>query len=188
MTEMNIFIIKFFNHKSMIAIIFLMVFLSMYISAVGHIKIICTAALLENQYEQRKQEYMKAIQAVRHCGFMPFIVESCQKGPSFLDELVESVWYAKTNNTRLRNKGVNEVKSLLSFFNQFKFEPEDIIVKITGRYILLDDSFFRFIAEHLDGDAFVKYFDDQVFTGCFAVRYKYFIDFLWQLDLENMER
>jgi hypothetical protein len=154
----------------------------------SQIKIVCTAALSQVQYGLRKQEYINAIQIIKKYGYIPFIVESCQSVSTFLDDFSDYVWYSKTNDIRLRNKGVNEVKSLLSFFDRYSFDADDIIVKVTGRYLLLDDSFFRFIEQHMDGDAFVKYMGDQVFTGCFAMKYKYFVDFLRHLDLVKMEK
>jgi len=152
------------------------------------IKIICTAALIAPQAESRKIEYVNAIKAVKQFGFVPYIVESCVAGPSFLDDLSDKLWYAKTNDSGLRNKGVNEVKALLHFFNHHTFNDDDIIVKVTGRYVFLNDSFFSFIMSHLKFDAFVRYLGDQVFTGCFAMRYKYLINFLENLNLQKMEQ
>lgn len=162
----------------------------------SRIQIICTAALLDGQYEIRKREYIEAVEKIKKFGFMPYIVESCQTGPTFLDLLSDKVWYAKTNDLALRNKGVNEAKALLNFFKYNPFNDDDIIVKITGRYLFLDDSFLRCVIDHPEYDAFVKYAylgtlnikEAAIYTHCFALRYKYFIEFLSQLDLEKMER
>lgn len=158
------------------------------------IKIVCSAALLDEKYEVRKQEYINAIERIKQFGFMPYIVESCKSGPTFLDQLSDKVWYAKTNDFGLRNKGVNEAKALLNFFEHNKFNDDDIILKITGRYFFIDDSFLRYITNHLEYDAFVKDFrkpngrERDMFTACFAMKYKYFVEFLQQLDLLKLER
>ena len=159
------------------------------------IKIVCTAALIDQGYDSRKQEYTKGIEKIKQFGFMPYIVESCKSGPSFLDLLSDKVWYAKTNDFNLRNKGVNEVKSLLHFFEFNKFDDDDIIVKTTARYIFTDNSFLVYIINHPEYDAFVKDIQKttkhkgmDIFTGCFAMKYKYFIDFLRHLNLQKMEK
>ena len=159
------------------------------------IKFVCTAALIDQGYDSRKQEYTKGIEKIKQFGFMPYIVESCKSGPSFLDLLSDKVWYAKTNDFNLRNKGVNEVKSLLHFFEFNKFDDDDIIVKTTARYIFTDNSFLVYIINHPEYDAFVKDIQKTtkhkgmgIFTGCFALKYKYFIQFLQQLSLQTMEK
>lgn len=154
--------------------------------------IVCTAAVLDENYETRKQEYIQAIEKIKQFGFMPYIVESCKNGPTFLDALSDKVWYAKTNDFRLQNKGVNEAKSLLNFFEHNEFSDDDIIVKVTGRYMFIDDSFLRYIESHIEYDAFVKdvgkrLIKGDIFSGCFAMKHKYFIEFLRQLDLQKME-
>jgi hypothetical protein len=160
-----------------------------------HIKVVCTAAILSENFEVRKQEYIKALERIKQFGFMPYIVESCQVGPTFLDALSNKVWYAQTNDYRLKNKGVNEAKALLHFFEHNHFNDEDLIVKVTGRYYFVDDMFLQYVAHHQEYDVFVKdvaklyghnFLD--IFTGCFAMRYKYFIEFLRQLNFDEMEK
>ena len=124
---------------------------------------------------------------------MPYIIESCKNGPTFLDSLSDKVWYAKTNDARLRNKGVNEAKAMLDFFDHNYFNGDDIIVKITGRYLFTDNSFLNYIANHPKCDAVVKFgfardrYDKAIYTACFAMRCKHFIKFLRQLNLQKME-
>ena len=156
------------------------------------IKIVCTAALIDYQYELRKQEYIRGIEAIKRFGYMPYVVESYKTRPTFLDLLSDKVWYAKNDDTGLRNKGVKEAKALLNFFENNKFDDDDIIVKITGRYVFLDNKFLKYIADHQEYDAFVKYVTSEkvldMHTACFAMRYKYFLEFLRHLNLEKMER
>jgi hypothetical protein len=162
--------------------------------AVEHIKVVCTAALLPREYERRQQEYTQGINRIKEFGFMPYIVESCALGPTFLDTLSDRVWYAHTNDYTKKNIGVNEAKALLAFFEHNHFNDEDLIVKVTGRYYFVDDYFLQYVA-HNEYDAYVKdvaklYGHDflDVFTACFAMKYKYLIEFLRQLDFEKMEK
>ena len=155
--------------------------------------IICTAALLDRQYEMRKQEYIKGIEKIKQFGFTPYIVESCKNGPTFLDSLSAKVWYAKTNDANLKNKGVNEARAMLDFFDHTNFSDDDMIVKITGRYLFLDENFLNYLAGHPTCDAVVKFgfapdrYDKAIYTACFAMKYKHCIKFLRQLNLQKME-
>jgi hypothetical protein len=166
-------------------------------AAVEHIKIICTAAILPQDYNRRKQEYINGINQIKKFGFMPYIVESCQLGPTFLEGLSDRVWYSHTNDYTIKNKGVNEAKSLLNFFehNCQLFNDEDLIVKVTGRYYLINDFFLQSVVQRSEYDAFVKdvaklYGHNwlDIFTACFAMKYKYLIEFLRQLNFEEMEK
>lgn len=160
----------------------------------AHIKFVCTTALIHADYKVREKEYIKGIGRIRQLGFMPYIVESCANGPTFLDELSEQVWYAKTNNYAVKNKGVNEVMALLNFFEHNSFDEDDIVIKVTGRYFFTDDSFLQYIAGHKELDAFVIYLKTSwapkgdLFTGCFAMKHRFLMEFLKQLDLTEMEK
>lgn len=72
----------------------------------------------------------------------------------------------------------------------FKFDPETIIIKITGRYPLETDDFLHLVENNLDADVIVKtYHQDGDCTGLFAMRQKYLLDFLRNyLDFKKMER
>lgn len=175
------------KHCGIVFLIHLILFLSKIVLTQNTINVVCTTALIDAQNDKRKQEYINAIETIKQFGFEPYIVESCASSPSFLDDLTDNVWYAKTHNFMLRNKGVKEVNALLDFFNYTRFGNEHIIVKVTGRYFFVNNSFLRFVADHLEYDVFVKYLDGQVFTGCFAMKYKYLINFLESLNLKRME-
>lgn len=151
--------------------------------------IICTSALIENEKDLRKTEYTQGVTAIKSFGFNPYIIESIAEGPTYLNQLSDRILYAKTNNFALKNKGVNEAMALIKFIDNCDFSDNDMIVKTTGRYILQSDGFLRLIEENPLVDSFVK--KDaygQVFTGCFALRYKYLKKFLHSLNLAYMEQ
>ena len=152
------------------------------------VKIVYIAALIDKKYEMRKKEYIHSLTILKGFGYEPYIVEAC-KTASFFDDYDKNVCYSNVNDLRLRNQGVNEARSLIEGFNQFDFNDDDMIIKLTGRYYFENDSFIRLVENYLDVDAFIK--TDrygQVHTGCFALRYKYFKEMLTQLDFEKMEK
>lgn len=153
------------------------------------IPILYTAALIDNQYEMRKQEYLYSFQILKQLKTTPYILESC-KTTSFFDCLETPILYTQTNNIRLKNKGINEAMALLKGLNHFTFPEDQILVKLTGRYFFTSSKFFTLIEDHPEIDAFIKrpLGSSSIFTGCFALRCQFFQQFLEGLDFEKMER
>lgn len=166
---------------------FLLLFLTV-TKLYGETKILCTAALINNQYEMRKQEYIDCLKQLSKFSYKPLVVESCVQGPTFLDDYA-TVFYSQTNNPNLRNKGVNEAVSMLAACSYFNFQDDDIVVKLTGRYCFYSDQFLKTITQHPEIDIFVKEFSDgQMSTSCFAIRFKLLKEFLTHIDYNWMER
>lgn len=154
-------------------------------------KIVCTAALIDTQFESRKKEYSTSLNILKEYGYQnPFIFEAIKsQGPTFLENYSDKVIYTGVNDARLRNKGVNEARSLAAGFKKCNFNDNDIILKLTGRYYFLSDALLNIIDNNEHIDAFVKVDRyGQVFTGCYAMRYKLFKDMLGQLDYTRMEQ
>ena len=153
-----------------------------------NIHIVCTAALIDNQSQMRKKEYEKSLTTILRFGFHPYVFESVKAEKSFLDTLSHHIFYTQTNNTSLRNKGVNEAMAMIEGLKRTNFSPNDMIIKITGRYLFTNDAFIRLVEQHPETDIFIKC-DNRgtTFTGCYAIRHKYLQAFLDQLHLKNME-
>jgi hypothetical protein len=153
------------------------------------IPVLYTAALIDNQYEMRKQEYLYSFQILKQFKTVPYILESC-KISSFFDYLETPLLYTQTNDICLKNKGINEAMALLKGLKHFAFPQDQMLVKLTGRYFFTSPKFFTLIQNHPEMDAFVKrsYGSSSIFTGCFALRHQFFQQFLEGLDLEKMER
>jgi hypothetical protein len=153
------------------------------------IRVVCTAALIDQQYEERKKEYVQSLNTLASYGYIPYIVESCSKqGKSFLNSHSPHVLYTRTNNTALCNKGVNEALSVVAACNSLPFKDDDIIIKLTGRYQLNSDALFKVIKKNPHIDAFIKVdAHGQVFTGCFALSYAHFKKAYATLNTTRME-
>lgn len=143
------------------------------------IKIVCTSALTPKNYEERKKQYIRGLSLLRDHGCDAYLVESIASGPTFLDEYCNHVCYTHSNNASLVNYGINEAVSLNIGLQRFNFDPEDMIIKLTGRYPLESDEFIRLVEKNLDADVIARVWnEDDVCTGLFAIRLKYFLDFL----------
>ncbi len=154
----------------------------------SNVKVVCSAVLIDSQYEMRKQEYIHSLKILRSFGFDPYVIESHTSGRTFLDEYSQHVIYTQTNDLRIQNKGVNEAMALKEGLKNSIFHSEDMIVKLTGRYYLKSDAFLREIENSPDIDVFIKIADNlNVVIGCFAMRCKYLKRFFEWLNFHEME-
>ncbi len=158
------------------------------------IVIVCTSALIVDNYEMRQQEYAQALSRLREYGYEPYVFEARKlRSPSFLEEYSNHVFYSNVHNYQVRNKGINEATSMLAGINHYQFDDETMIIKTTGRYWLNSRLFLDIVENHPEMDAIVRFSgayppDSYVITGCFAMRCKYFKEMLEQLDLVKMEQ
>ena len=113
-----------------------------------------------------------------------YIVEALKKsGPTFLETYSNNVFYATVNNQNLRNHGINEAKTLLEACEHFNFDPEDMVIKLTGRHRVTSDLLIKVVENNPGVDAFVKVNEDgNVFTVGFAMKYKYLKEMFENID------
>jgi len=147
-----------------------------------------------SSYEERKQEYMNGIQSVlqsRVEGESVYIVENNGNTESFLDDFGVPVHYTRNQFQPFQNKGRKEMMDIVSCLDAFGVDSETMVIKTTGRYLLLDDSFPRFVRENCTqydvmyrvGSAFqnntpsAERSTDDMCTGMYAMRYRYFKQF-----------
>ena len=163
-------------------------------SLFSQIHVMMTSAIIPMQYEWRKMEYLTGFNAIKSYGFDPWIIEATHITSSFFDEVSNRVLYPQTNDLSLNNKGVNETMSMRASLPYLPFDDEDIVIKLTGRYHLYSRAFIDTIeANANDFDAFVcwgKHFvsPGHIFTGCFAMRWKYLKKIISEMDFVSAER
>ena len=155
----------------------------------SEIRIVCTAALINAHFEFRKQQYIEAFNQLFKYGYTNiYIVEAvCKQGPSFLENFSKNVFYSTVNDPSLRNQGINEAKTLLEGCINFNFDPEDVIIKLTGRHQIVSDYFLKIVKNNPDYDVFVKLNEDEnVFTLGFAMKYKYLKEMYETMDFSEL--
>lgn len=135
----------------------------------------------------RSEEYRSAI--TQTLSFLPaliqpVIVENNGKRTTFLDQFTHHgrpipIVYTDHNQLQTKSKGVNEVLDLHAVIEEMNIQPNDLIIKLTGRYRATSASFFESILQDEKRyDAFIKFYGvtslcwetyDCV-LGCFAAR------------------
>ena len=119
----------------------------------------------------------------------PIIVENNGFRRTFLDDLKCDVCYTNNNRIHYPHKGVNELLDIKEVITKYKIQDTDIIIKLTGRYKLLNSDFIDLVKNNNKYFAFVKFFNvctkefmfDDCVLGLFAVKCKYLKEFEYSL-------
>ena len=70
--------------------------------------------------------------------------------------------------------------------NHFGFDPDEMIIKITGRYTMTDDRFIQFVKENSHADIIARIWNDKdAYTGYFALKAKYLDQLIHQFFYEH---
>lgn len=115
------------------------------------------------------------------------VVENNGFRKTFLDDLKCDICYTDNNKFNFKHKGENELLDIKHVINQYKIQDDDIVIKLTGRYKLLNLDFINLVINN-DLDGFVKFFNvctkkymfDDCVLGLFAIKCKYLKDFKYK--------
>ena len=115
----------------------------------------------------------------------PIIVENNGLRQTFLDDLKCDICYTNNNFIDYYHKGENELLDIKEVINRYNIKDDDTIIKLTGRYKLLNLNFINLVKNNNERDAFVKFFNvcdkkyafDDCVLGLFAIKCKYLKEF-----------
>jgi len=150
---------------------------------------ICNKAGVQNDIH-RENRYLESIgnllKLVENDDLIkPIIVENNGLRETYLDSLNCEIIYTNNNFNHYSHKGENELLDIKFIINKFNIQDEDFIIKITGRYKLLNLNFINLVKNQNNFDVFAKFFnvctksfgfDDSV-LGLFAIKCKYLKNF-----------
>lgn len=104
----------------------------------------------------RKQQYINGIKQLKKVvndlhfeNYKIIIVENNGIRGTFLDMLECEVYYTENNHLQTREKGYKELQDILDCIDKYNIGDDDFIVKMTGRYILNDNSEFINIIKNI---------------------------------------
>lgn len=148
-------------------------------------------------YARRRQEYYIALSNVLNLlpsNIKPIIVENSKVDKSVLDIFKCDIVYTKDNSLMIEetdekkyllHKGYRELIDIKHIIKKYDIKDEDMIIKLTGRYMLFKDDFFTTIINNPDKDAIFREYnvctyekdDISIVMGMFALRCKYLKSF-----------
>jgi hypothetical protein len=122
---------------------------------------------LFNECPIRKNQYINGISQLKNTiknlnieNYKIIIVENNGNRYTFLNMLDCEVYYTKNNFLKTGNKGIKELRDILDCIDKYNINDTDFIVKMTGRYILNDNSEFMNIIKNIHNinyDCVIKY-------------------------------
>ncbi len=145
----------------------------------------------ERSDELRKERYMTSIMKnIQILSSYPnvkvLIVENNGSGNTYLNVFQEqykaSILYTNYNQHNYYHKGYAEMYDIKAVIKAFELKDDDIIIKMTGRYHMVNDYFVKSIVENEEKyDAFFKFYNvclkrymhNDCILGAFALRVKH---------------
>ena len=128
---------------------------------------IVTTSLINKDFLKRKMQYVDGInklkQRIHYLNIQDYkiiIIENNGIRNTFLDTSGCEIYYTRNNFLLTNNKGYKELKDIRDCIHKFNINDNDFIVKMTGRYILNDDSEFMNIIKNIHNtkyDCVIKY-------------------------------
>jgi hypothetical protein len=122
------------------------------------IYLLITTSLIERNFEERKRRYLNgittALRRFKDLNCKIIIIENNGRRPTFLDTLGVDVFYTNNNQLQTPNNGNKELTDLQDCIRQYQIQDEDFIIKLSGRYIIQEQSeFMDALIEHRDTKA-----------------------------------
>ena len=145
----------------------------------------------KNRYIECIKHLLKLITNIDNV--YPIIVENNGKRKTFLDDLNCDVLYTDNNKYNLLEKAGNELLDIKSVIKTYNINKNDMIIKLTGRYKVLNLDFINLVINNCDKKkAFVKFFNvctkqyhykkDDCVLGLIALKCKYFKKFNYKYE------
>lgn len=110
-----------------------------------------------NDCENRKSQYIDGISKLKEViqqldiqNYKIIIVENNGKRETFLNSLHSEVFYTNNNFIDTKNKGYKELEDIFEVIHFYNIHDNDFIVKMTGRYIVKNDSEFMNIIKNIE--------------------------------------
>jgi len=103
----------------------------------------------KTQYINGINKLKKIIQDLNIENYKIIIVENNGIRNTFLNDLGCEVYYTLNNFLRTNNKGYKELQDILDCIHNYNINDFDFIVKMTGRYMLNDNSEFMNIIKNI---------------------------------------
>jgi hypothetical protein len=157
----------------------------------NNLRIVLSTAIIDDNIsvDNRLKEYQECFDIIKNLGYDFSIIETVLNTSEFLERNSKEVIYTNVNGN-FRNRGTNYVNAFKKFLNQSNFDVDDIIIHVTGRYPLIDDSFFLncYNLELKKIGCFKKDEHGQFYLFLYGMRFKYLKELLNTIDVNHMEK
>lgn len=122
---------------------------------------------------------------------IPIIVENNGLRNTYLNNFNCNIVYTNNNSYIFNHKGYNELLDIKEVINKYNIQDDDIIIKLTGRYKLLNIDFLNLVKNN-NKDVYIKFFNvctkqfiyNDSILGLYAIKCKYLKKFNYN-ELDN---
>lgn len=138
----------------------------------------------QNRYIESIQQLLQLLENVED--IKPIVVENNGLRKTYLNDLNCDICYTNNNNLMVMHKGEKELLDIKEVINKYNIHDDDFIIKLTGRYKLLNLNFINFVKNNIANyDGFVKFFNvctkkymfDDCVLGLFSIKCNYLKQF-----------
>jgi len=138
----------------------------------------------QNRYIDCIQHLLKLIE--NDSNIKSIVVENNGLRKTYLDDLKCDICYTENNKITFKHKGENELLDIKEIINQYNIKDDDFIIKLTGRYKILNLNFINFVKNNINKyEAFVKFYNvctlkyelDDCVLGLYCIKCKYIKEF-----------
>lgn len=158
------------------------------------IHLIITAGNIKEHYQERKQQYIKSIDCALEYDYFFKSITVLECVSPYEDYLSPyPVFYSKLLN-RFPEKGLNEMAHIRAFLAQSSIDENDLVIKLTGRYLLEDSSFFNKVKILEDRYDSIFKDDSDIYKGLgyhtflYCMRKSRFLETIDSLDFSEENR
>lgn len=151
----------------------------------------------KDDYEHRKNRYLISINNVINLlekkNIKIIVIENNGFRDTYLNGLPCDVIFSEHNKVSIRHKGVKELADIKYAIHKYKIQPDDYVIKLTGRYNPENSEFFDLVTSPENQekyDVFMKFFnvctkefmENDCVLGLFACKCKYINTFKYKRE------
>ena len=148
----------------------------------------------DEKYKEREKQYMYSLSRIFSYklpvyGVLSETYNDKEFRPMKYFPFKQVVEISSTHDTfGFLTKSQKEFYSLKTALNDINISDDTWVIKVSGRYMIIDDSFVNTVRTASDSiKAIIRTCDDetQMYTFLYALRFKYFKEFFIKNDLSN---
>jgi hypothetical protein len=136
--------------------------------------------------DERYREYEECLNIIKSFGYDFIIMETVSEHDLFLENFGKVI-YTNVNNRSFKNRGSNYINAMKNALDTLEFEDDDLIIHITGRYPLVDNTFIERCKVIESDGCFGKDYLGQFYLFLYALRYKKLKKLLNSIDVEYFD-
>lgn len=156
--------------------------------------VLVTTATIDQKFDDRLVEYRESYsELLKYVPKSSVHLVECVSQTTPLSNLGSPIFYSCTHKPEWRNKGALELLAMRDFVekNLGDREEEECVIKLTGRYTIINNFVFRSLT---DGDELFDFVgrlvdnETQIFTGLFSMKLGLLRKFVRGVEPLELER